>query len=450
MGHVTYDVIVAGGGTAGFIAAVAAGRKGVKTLLIENEGHLGGTLAMGIPLLGVFDGNGVQAAGGLVEEFVQRLIQEKGAVGHIHGAKWSNNGHMKGDDFTLTPFDSEICKYAAQEMVLEAGVDMLLHTCISGVYMEENRIKGVEVVNKSGRYILEASVIIDATGDADVCHYAGAGMLPKPTVQNSSILFEMNQVDTEKVADAVEKGDNINGWGWWHTRKVQGQKIDTDKKSHIHIAGHFKPWENDDSEVTFTAVSIRENVICLNATRTVNIDATNAESLTAGEISERRNIQKLVDGLRKNIPGFEKAYVSKTSSIGIRESRTVLGEYLLTGEDVFSHKEFSDTVVRGAYPSDIHDPKGGRTQFIFIKDGNSYGIPYRCFLPKDIEGLLVVGRSISATQKANGTVRLQGTVMAQGQAVGTAAAIAVENGILPRNINVEELREDLRSQGAII
>ena len=450
MGSVKYDVIVAGGGTAGFIAAAAAGRKGMKTLLIEQNGHLGGTLAMGIPLLGVFDGNGAQVAKGLVEEFVQRLIVENGAVGHIHGARWSNKGHMLGDAFSLTPFDSEIAKYVAQEMVLESGADILLHTSISGVEMSGNRVKSVGIINKSGSSTLDASVFIDATGDADVCAFAGAEMLQKTKVQNSSILFVMNRVDTAKLAAALEKGDHLNGWGWWHSRMVQGEKIDTDKESYIHIAGHFKPWENDDSEVTFTAVSIRENEVCLNATRTVNVDAVNAVSLTAGEISERRNIQKLVDGLRKNIPGFEKAYVSKTSSIGIRESRTVVGDYLISGDDVFNHRDFPDTVVRGAYPSDIHDPKGGRTQFIFINDGSSYGIPYRCFLPKGIEGLLVAGRSISSTQKANGTVRLQGTVMAQGQAVGTAAALAVSKGVSPRNIDVEELRKDLLSQGAII
>lgn len=450
MSDSAYDVIVAGGGTAGFIAAAAAGRKGMKTLLIEKEGHLGGTLAMGIPLLGVFDGNRVQVAKGLVEEFVQRLIQENGAVGHIHGAKWSNKGHMLGDAFSLTPFDSEICKYVTQEMVLEAGADILLHTSVSGVEMSGNRVKSIGIINKSGSSSLGASVFIDATGDADVCSFAGTEMLPKTKVQNSSILFVMNRVDTEKLAAALEHGDHLNGWGWWHSRLVKGKKIDTQKESYIHIAGHFKPWENEDSEVTFTAVSIRENEVCLNATRTVNIDATNAQSLTDGEISERRNIQRLVDGLRKNVPGFEKAYVSKTAALGIRESRTVIGDYILTGDDVFNRRDFFDTVVRGAYPSDIHDPKGGRTQFIFIKNGGSYGIPYRCFLPKGIEGLLVVGRSISAVQKANGTVRLQGTVMAQGQAVGTAAALAVAQGISPRNIDVDALRKDLLSQGAVV
>ncbi|NQT57549.1 MAG: FAD-dependent oxidoreductase [Bacteroidetes bacterium] len=450
MSNTCYDVIVAGGGTAGFIAAAAAGRKGMKTLLIEKNSHLGGTLAMGIPLLGVFDGNSVQVAKGMVEEFVQRLIQEQGAVGHVHGARWSNKGHMQGDAFSLTPFDSEIGKYVAQEMVLETGAEILLHTSVSGVNRENNRVKSVVVTNKSGTYTLEASVFVDATGDADLCSLAGAEMLPKTKVQNSSILFVMNRVDTERLAVALEKGDNLNGWGWWHSRLVRGEKIDTDKETFIHIAGHFKPWENEESEVTFTAVSIRENEVCLNATRTVNIDATNAQSLTDGEISERRNIKRLVDGLRKNVPGFEKAYVSKTAALGIRESRTVLCDYVITGDDVFNHSDFPDSVVRGAYPSDIHDPKGGITQFIFIKDGQNYGIPYRCFLPKDIDGLLVVGRSISATQKANGTVRLQGTVMAQGQAVGTAAALAVTHGISPRNIDVQELRKDLLSQGAVI
>ena len=446
----SYDVIIAGGGTAGFAAAVAAGRKGMKTLLIEKDSHLGGTLAMGIPLLGVFDGNGVQVAKGLVEEFVQRLIQENGAVGHIHGARWSNNGYMQGDAFSLTPFDSEIGKYVAQEMVLESGAELLLHTLVCGVQKEGNRLTGVDIVNKSGISTLKAKVFIDATGDADLCALAGAQFLPKERVQNSSILFVMNRVDTERLAEALERGENVDGRGWWHSRLVKGKKIDGAEASFIHIAGHFRPWEQDDTEVTFTAVSIREQEVSLNATRTVNIDATNAESLTEGEVSERRNIQKLVKGLRANIPGFAQAYVTKTATLGIRESRTVLGDYVLQGEDVFNHRDFPDSVVRGAYPSDIHDPKGGKTQFIFIRDGESYGIPYRCFLPVGLEGLLVAGRSISATQKANGTIRLQGTVIAQGQAMGSAAALAVSKGVTPREIDPHELREDLLTQGAIV
>jgi len=444
-----YDVIVAGGGTAGFAAAIAAGRNGAKTLLVEKNGYIGGTSVMGIPFLGVFDGKGNQIAKGILEEVVQRLEKEGGSIGHVHGAQWSNKGHMDGDMFSLTPFDSEIFKYVAQEMVLEANVDLLLHTWISAVVKEGNQVKGLKVLNKSGESIITADFVIDATGDADVCHFAGAQMIQKDYVQNSSILFVMNNVDTEALYQGLEKGANIEGWGWWHSRVVKKVKLGGKEPSYVHIAGHFKPFE-DATEITFTAVSGRQNEVYLNATRTVNIDATNAESLTYGEISEQRNIRRLVKGLVAHVPGFANAYVSRTSELGIRESRSVVGDYVLQGEDVFNARVFEDTVARGAYPSDIHDPKGGKTQFTFIKDGESYGIPYRCFLPKGLEGLFVVGRPISATQDANGTTRLQGTAVAQGQAIGTAAAMCVKRGLKERQLPIKELQATLVAQGAVI
>lgn len=444
-----YDVIVAGGGTAGFSAAIAAARNGAKTLVIEQNGYLGGTSTMGVPFLAVFDGKGNQVVGGILEEVVQRLVKEHGGIGHVHGTRWSNGGHMMGDEFSLTPFDSEIFKYVAQEMVLEAGAEILYHTSITGVTKDGDRISGVDVFNASGFGHLDADVVIDCSGDADICHYAGARMLKKEKVQNSSILFVMMDVDIPRFEEALEQGENIDGWGWWHSRVVAAKKLDTANPDYVHIAGHFKPF-GDDREVTFTAVSVRKGEVYLNASRVAGIDATDAESLTQGEIQERRNIHELVNGLKANVPGFENAFVSRSSDLGIRESRTVIGDYILTGDDVFNHKPFADTIARGAYPADIHDPKGGRTQFTFIKDGISYGIPYRCLLPAGIEQLLVAGRTISATQDANGTIRLQATVVAQGQAAGTAAALSVKHGISPRKVDVQELRALLSKQGAII
>lgn len=444
-----YDVIVAGGGTAGIASAVASGRNGAKTLLIEKNGYLGGTSVMGIPFLGVFDGNGNQVAKGLLEEIVQRLIKENGSIGHVHGARWSNKGHMRGDAFSLTPFDSETMKYVAQEMVLEANVDILLHTWILDVVKDGNRVTGLTIVNKSGVSTITADIVVDTTGDADVCAFAGAEMIKKDHFQNSSILFVMNNVDTEALYSGLEKGENLDGWGWWHSRVVKAKKLSGYTPSCVHIAGHFKPF-GDDSEVTFTAVSGRQGEVYLNATRTVNIDATNAESLTCGEISERRNIKCLVDGLIERIPGFKDAYISRTAELGIRESRSVVGDYILTGDDVFNSRAFDDTIARGAYPSDIHDPRGGKTQFTFIKDGGSYGIPYRCLLPKCIEGLLVAGRSISATQEACGTIRLQGTVIVQGQAAGTAAALAARKKVSTRALPIDVLQKTLIDQGAVL
>ncbi|MBR1920108.1 MAG: FAD-dependent oxidoreductase [Spirochaetales bacterium] len=441
-----YDVVVAGGGTAGFAAAVAAARNGARTLLIEKNGWIGGTSVMGVPLLGVFDGNDEQAACGITEEIVQRMVRENGSVGHVRTARWSNNGHMTGDRFALTPFDSECFKYVSQEMVLGAGAEILLGTYITGVEKQGNTITGLHFVNKSGFGQVEASVIIDCTGDADVCAFAGAEMVHKERVQNSSILFTLNGVDLDRAERALEEGDHIDGWGWWHSRIAREKRLDSDREGVIHMAGHFRPY--DDQEVTFTAISQREGEVYLNATRVAGIDSTDAESLTYGNLQEIRNIHKLVKALKEKVPGFENAYLARTCELGIRESRSVVGDYVLTGEDVFEHRPFEDVVVRGAYPSDIHDPNGGRTQFIFIKDGKSYGIPYRCFLPKGLEGLMVAGRCISASQEANGSVRLQGTVIDHGQAVGTAAALAVKQKITPRSLDVRLLQKVLLEQGA--
>ncbi len=442
-----YDVIVAGGGPAGIASAVAAARDGAKTLLIERSSCLGGTLAMGIPLLAVFDGQGNRAVAGIMEEMVQRLIQEGGSVGHVLGARWSNNGYMQGDQFSLAPIDPELVIYVAQEMVLEAGADILLHSWITGVTMEGSAVTGVKVYNKSGEQTYTAQVVIDTTGDADLCMHAGAQMLSKQRVQNSTILFTMSNVDTEKLAQALQEGTHVDGKGWWHSRLVTSKKVNSDRETHAHIAGHFV---FEDQTVTFTAVSVREGEVSLNATRTVNVDAADALSLTKGEISERRNIRNLTLKLKKHVPGFEEAYVSRSNPIGIRESRTIIGDYLLTDEDIIEGRDFEDSIARGAYPSDIHDPRGGKTQFVFIRNGGTYGIPYRCLLPKGIDNLIAAGRSISATQTAMGTIRLQSTVMAQGQAAGTAAAMAVKQQVTPRTIDTASLRASLVEQKAII
>ena len=155
----TYDVIVAGGGTAGVAAAIAAARKGAKTLVIERWGHLGGTAVYGIPFLGAFSGNGQQVSAGLWQEMVDRLIAEGGSPGHSRGSKWTTEPDY---EFSLTSFDPEVYKYVAQEMVLEAGAEILYHTFISEVVIEKDAVVGVEAANKSGKSRRHARVFVDA------------------------------------------------------------------------------------------------------------------------------------------------------------------------------------------------------------------------------------------------------------------------------------------------
>ena len=439
-----YDVIVIGGGTAGVIAAIAAARNGAKTLIIEKNSYLGGVAATGIPFLGIYDGRDRRVNAGIPQELVERMCREGGCLDGVFGATWMDPDYR----FSITPFDQECYKYVAQEMVLEAGAEILFHSFVGDVKMNGSAIESIEVVNKSGKTQYAAKVYIDTTGDADIAFRAGVPMVEKQEKQNASILFALVDVDVERVYQSLQNGEGISGWGQWHNRVLKGPKLDCEEPGVIHMAGHFDGPEG--KPVTFTAISHHKHQLDINATRTIGIDGADAQDLSRAEISERRNVHKLVAHLKANVPGMERARLIYTAPIGIRESRNIIGDYQLQKEDVLSGRQFPDSVVRGAYPIDIHDPKGGRTQFQFIREGGSYSIPYRCFLPQGVENLLVAGRCLSATPEAHGTTRIMGAVMGQGQAAGTAAALAVQAGAAVREVSIDQLQAQLVRDGAML
>ena len=439
-----YDVIILGGGTAGVTAAIAAARGGARTLVIEKEGHLGGTAVTGLPFLGMFDGRDQRVNAGIPQELVERMKAEQGSLDGCFGATWMDESYR----FSITPYEPETYKYVAQEMLTEAGAEVLFHTFVSDVYMDGERMQGIEAVNKTGKSLYTARIFIDTTGDADIAYRCGVPMEQKPHKQNASMLFTLGGVDTARVYEAMRKGEGITGWGEWHNRILMGPRLDDPSVGLIHMAGHFVGLHGE--EVTFTAISVRAGLLYINATRTTGIDGTLAEDLSVAELSERRHVHDLLTALRKQVPGMEKCYLLYTAPVGIRESRNIVGDYVLQKEDVLSGREFADSVARGAYPIDIHDPKGGRTQFQFIKDGGSYSIPYRCLLPVGVENLLVAGRCLSATHEAMGTARIMGAVMSQGEAVGTAAAQAIRDGVLPRQVDIAKVQETLKKSGALL
>jgi hypothetical protein len=439
-----YEVIVIGGGTAGVIAAAAASRNGAKTLVIERYSHLGGTAVYGIPFLGIYDGHDKRVNAGIAQELVERMKNEGGSLDGCFGATWMDEQYR----FSLVPFEPETYKYVAQEMLLEAGCDLLFYSTVSDVKLEGNVLKAVEVVNKSGKTLYFAKAFIDCTGDADVAYMCNVPMQIKENKQNASILFKMGNVNMNKFLEALKSGQGVTGWNEWHNRVIMGKKLNSDEIGPIHLAGHFA--DKDGKEITFTAVSLIEDEVYINATRTVNVDSTDVISLTKGEISERRNVYEVVKLLKSSVPGFEKSHLISSSPIGIRESRNIIGQYVFQKEDALSGKQFEDSVARGAYPIDIHDPKGGRTSFQFIKGGGSYSIPYRSLLPKNMCNLMVAGRCLSATHEAAGTARIMGACMAQGQAVGTAAALSVKADVYPTLLDIKELQKTLTSQGALI
>lgn len=449
----TWDVVVVGGGTAGVIAAVAAARTGARTLLVEKYGYPGGVASHGIPFLAFFSGQGKQVVGGLPQELVDRMVRLGGSPGHCTGGVWRTDPDDP-QQFALTPYDPEAYAVAAMDLLTEAGVRCLCHTLLAQVSVEDQVIKHIEVVNQDGKKELSAHVYIDASGDGLLAAAAGFASRKGDAamrMQNASLIFTLCAVDLDAMVAAMSRETGFSGWQTWHTRLIRGKKCGSDRPGIIHVAGHMHPWK-DQRALTFTAVSAREGSVSLNMTRTTGIDGSVNEDLVHAEWSQRHQLLDVVGAMRRNIAGFERALVGYIApQVGIRESRNIIGELVLTRDDVVSCREFEDNIARGAYPIDIHDPLGGPTQFVFLKGGGSYGIPYRALVPKGSRNLLLAGRCLSASHEAHGSTRIMATAMATGQAAGTAAAQLVQNQAAhPLDLDLDHLRQTLRANGALL
>jgi len=434
-----YDVIVVGGGTAGAMAGIAAARQGAKTLIVEKDSHLGGTAAFGIPFLGIVSGHGDIINKGMVEELIDRLRKNDFCFGIARGAHWNI---PESYEFSLVPFDVEGLKFVLQDMCEEAGVEVLFNAILLDAHKSGSVVDRISVCTKAGIEELGAKVFIDCTGDADLTGKAGGSYQENDAVQNSSILFQLGNVDLKAFRQALEDENHVLGKGTWHTRIIEQAKKDGAEKTLVHMAGHLKPFD-DDRTITFTAVSYRDGEINLNATRVAGVDGTDPWQVSKAEFIERRHVMETYLAMKKNVPGFKNALLMNTSPLGIRQSRNIVGEYTITKDDVLGAATFEDGVARGAYPIDIHDPKGGRTQFQFIKNGGSYEIPFRAMLPKHVDGVIVAGRCISADHNAHGTVRIMGCALSQGEAAGTAAGLCIKQGKLPKALDGKELKKML-------
>ncbi|MEA4966239.1 MAG: FAD-dependent oxidoreductase [Oscillospiraceae bacterium] len=442
-----YDVVILGGGTAGALAAVSAARGGAKTLVVERKSHLGGTAVYGIPFLGLVSGCGEPVGSPMTLELLDRLRREGFAFGYARGAHWNTPERPDSYEFSLFPFDPEGLKYVLQEMVCEVGAEVLYGAMLSGARMEGGCVREVDVCHPSGRETLAARIFLDCSGDANLTFQAGGRFLPKRQAQNSSILFHLGGVDLEAFRRELDRGGRIKGSGTWHTRVLYAEKTPGAGPGLVHMAGHLQPFD-DGQLVTFTAVSLREGEVYLNATRVAGVDGTDTWQVSLAELEERRNVMELCRALKRNMPGFQNAALLQTSPLGIRESRNIEGDYVLRGEDVLGGAAFPDGVARGAYPSDVHDPMGGPTQFRFIRGGGSYEIPFRSLLPVGLDNVIVAGRCLSADQVAHGTARIMGCCLSQGEAAGTAAACCIRERKQPRQLDGAALKKMLLGESA--
>jgi glycine/D-amino acid oxidase-like deaminating enzyme len=415
MSEERYDVLVVGAGSAGATAAIAAARTGARTLLVDRFGFLGGTSTAVLDTFYAFYTPGERpekVVSGIPDEVVARLIERGMAFERP-------NTYGAGTGIT---YDPETLKRVWDELTEEAGVRTLLHSFAFGVSVEGARVTGVDVATKSGVRRLRAAVVVDASGDADVCALAGAPFEPPGEgVQSLSTVFRMANVDVDR-AEAVPKQEL---WERMREARDSGRYALTRIEGSVHRTPH-------------------EGVMMALMTRVRNVDATDADQLAAADHEGRRQANEYFRFLRENVPGYERAALVSTSpAIGVRESRRIVGEHVLTADEILAATQFPDQVARCGAPIEEHHA-GDDTRWVYLADGSTYGIPFRALQPHGLENVLVAGRCFSATHDAHASARSMGTCMAMGQAAGTAAALTDE----PKRLDPEVLRARLRDDGA--
>jgi hypothetical protein len=418
-----YDVVVVGSGSAGSTSAIAAARMGARTLLVDRLAFMGGTSTAVLDTFYAFYTPGEaprRVVGGLGWEVVERLTAEGVAF---------ERPNTYGAGIGVT-YDQEALKVTWEALAGDAGVELLLHTWATGARVEDGRVVAIRVWNKGGERWVEADVFVDASGDADVCALAGVAhdnAARQGRVQSLSTLFKVANVDVER-ASTVKKAEL---WDRMREAAASGAY----RLPRIEGSWHRTPFPN---------------VVLVHMTRIPNVDATDPDQLTAAEVEGRRQVREYARFLRDRVPGFEAAVVVATSpAIGIRESRRVHGDYVLTREDVLAARRFSDEIALCGAPIEDHHA-GGDTEWLYVREGGVYGIPYRALLPERMEGLLVAGRCFSASHDAHASARSMATCMAMGQAAGTAAALAAAAGTTPRAVAPQVLRERLVEDGALL
>lgn len=420
--HITSDVLVVGGGSAGCCAAIAAARSGAHVVLIERYGFLGGTSTQ---ILDTFYGfytpgtQSIKVIGGIMDDVVDALQTRKMALRRP-------NTYGAGDGIT---YDPETLKVIWEQLALGSGVRLHYHTLVLDAIVEQGRVVGVIAGSKGGMFEFRASVVIDASGDADVAAAAGASYestADGAKMQSLTTTFRVANVDVEQAKGVSRK----------EMERLMAQAID---------GGYRLPRKEGSIHITPLP-----GVMATNMTRVGNIDATDPQQLTAAEIEGRQQALEYTRFLRDCVPGYENAVlINLSTQIGVRESRRVRGDYWLTRDDVISARDFPDTIARCGAPIEDHHA-GSDTRWEYLPDGATYGIPYRCLLPQNMDGLLVAGRCLSASHDAHASVRSMGQCMAMGQAAGVAAALSTAHQLTPREVSITALRDRLRVLGALI
>lgn len=472
------EVVVAGGGTAGFAAAIAAARAGAQVTLLEQLSYLGGTMTGGlvpgivsmrhqpwrdeetlVQLESLYSGD--QVVRGIAQEMVDRLI----ACGGSYSLR-------DGEAPVRVLFDPELMKWVVDQMVREAGVKILYHTKVTGVVKDENRITAV--VTDSGKTI-PVEVVIDCTGDGHVANFAGApweqGENNDATyVQPITLYFLMGGVDLDKTIAYINK--TKDDFSEAYVRKLNElyekrmpvtvlainsirEKAAAEGKYPIPFGTTtLNPRAHTSiSRPVFRGGKVRYDITMHNVDMAYRVDATNIETLSEAIGSMRDFTVRTANYFREYVPGYEDSYLLQIADIvGVRETRRVIGDYQLTGSDVLEAKRFDDAIGYCGATVDVHNVEGGKelTRMSAIREGKSYQVPYRMLLPQGVDNLLVAGRCVSADRVACGSIRQQAGCLVTGQGAGVAAALASKQKTSPRNVPYAHLRAELENQGVVL
>lgn len=414
----SYDVVVAGSGPAGICAAVAAAREGAKVALVERYGVVGGNLTAGYvgPILGMV------GSGTMRDEIVSLLgVPENDMIGETGRAH-----------------DFERAKLLLARFVNHPNIDVFLQTAVVDVVKEGSSVKGVVVSGGEGMFVLAGSVTIDATGDGLVSYLAGAqtekgrddGLMQPVTLE-----FTIAGVDESRGVICIGDVDDVK----------LGEERFLDYCKRLSTEGYL-PERIAAVRLHPTTKSGERQV---NTTQVNGVDMTRVEEIFAADLELREQIAILTDFFHKHLPGYESCQViSSGTTTGVRETRRVMGDYVVTAEELAAGCRFEDVIVhRAEFIVDIHNPEGSGQAEEHIQYCKPYDLPYRCFTPKGVENLYVAGRCISGTHRAHASYRVMSICMAMGEAVGVAAAMCSAEGCTPRELDVKKLQNCLTDKG---
>jgi hypothetical protein len=418
--EINKDIVIIGGGAAGCNAAIAASREN-DVLLIERYGFLGGTTTYILDTLNGFytpNDNENLVVGGISSDIIKRLEEKKECF-------YRFNTYGSGKVITYNP---ETLKNIYENMLIENNVEIMLHSLFLDVDINDNKISAIYVANKKEIIKINVGIVIDCSGDGDVCYKAGYNFFGVGTepVQSMTTTFRVSNIDKDKATISKKE--------MWSLMKKGNE------------SGKYKLPREEGSvhETTFS------NIVSTNMVRIVIDDPTNIELLTNAEIVGRQQVNEYFRFMKNELPGYEDSeLLSSSIQVGVRETRRIIGEYVLTIDDVTSGRKFDDGILACGSPVEDHNASKS-VDWQYIEGNKTYQLPYRCLIPKDSKNLLMAGRCISANHRAFASVRSAAQCMAMGQAAGTAAAIAFNSKIDVNDIDTSKLVKTLLQDGVIL